>query len=133
MKWGKWIVGAAVSGLWLGGAQAAPLPVAKALLGEGASGIERVQFFFDDDPPPPPRGYYGRPDPDYYDPPPRRGYYPPPRGYRPMPPDAYRPRPPAYGYYGGKQEMKEYVKDRRQVQKEIQKDRVRTWNKMNGF
>src|ERR1051325_5115731 len=46
MKVGKWVLGAVAAGLWLGAAQAGPLPVVKA---PGMSGIAPVQFFFDDD------------------------------------------------------------------------------------
>jgi hypothetical protein len=107
----------------------------------GLGGAEPVQFYYGD--PPAPRRAYGPPPVDRYDAPaPRqRGYYPsePPRRYAPQP-RGYAPQPrygygdePAYFGESRKEKMKEYVKDQRQFQKEQQKDRVRAWNRQNGF
>jgi hypothetical protein len=134
MKLGKWVLGAVAAGLWLGSAQAAPLPVAKAPVA-GTSGIEKVQFFFDDDPPPPPRGYYAPPPAyGYYDPPPRR-YYDGPRReyYAPRPAYGYRAPPPAYGYRGRPDGMRDIARQQRPDPRFYSKDQVRAWNRMNGF
>lgn len=131
------VLAIAMAGLWLGGAQAAPFPGGSSFgekgFGESNPAFERIQFldFFDDDPPPPPPGYYyDPPPPGYWRPPHPHPYYPPPLppGYRPQ---GYRPLPPPA--YVGKEAMKDYVKARRQGQKEILKDQVRGWNRANGF
>ncbi|WP_112664278.1 hypothetical protein [Microvirga flavescens] len=128
MKLGMWIAGTVAAGLTFAslGAQAAPVSAA------GSAGwgpvVQDVQFlFFDDEPPPPPPVYYGPPPRAYYPPPPPPAYYGPPPRY------GYRRAPPPPGYYYDKEAAKDYVKDYRRNQKEIQKERVRTWNKTHGF
>lgn len=121
MDFRKWVLGAVAAGLALGaaGAQAAPVPVTHA---EAPASVQTVQFFYYDDPPPP----------VYYDPPPRRYYGPPPGYYRPPPPPRTYYGPPRYGYWD-KEAAKDYVKDYRRTQKEIYKERVRAWNRANGY
>ncbi|NIX77136.1 hypothetical protein [Microvirga terricola] len=130
MTFGKWVLGAVAGGLALGAvsAQAAPLPFVAV---DAPASVQNVQFYFyAEDPPPPPVVYY--------DPPPPRYYAPPPRYYRPAPPPPPTPfygreyGPPRYGYYN-KEAAKNYVKDYRRAEKEIYKERVRAWNKANGF
>lgn len=125
MTFGKWVLGAVAGGLALGavGAQAAPLPVVAV---DAPASVQNVQFYFYADDPPPVV---------YYDPPPPRYYAPPPRYYRPAPPPVYgggHYGPPRYGYYD-KEAAKDYVKDYRRTQKEIHKERVRAWNRANGY
>jgi hypothetical protein len=127
MTFGRWVLGAVTGGIAFGavGAQAAPMPVMTA---EAASSVQAVQFYYYDDPPP-----------VYYDPPPRRSYYdPPPPPYYGPPPRrwGHRPAPPPPGPYGGfwnREAAKDYVKDYRRAQKDIHKERVRAWNRANGY
>ncbi|MBF9232327.1 hypothetical protein [Microvirga alba] len=125
MTFGRWVLGAVVGGLALGAvsAQAAPLPLVAV---DAPASAQTVQFFYYDDPPPvvyyepapPPRAYYGRPR-----------YYP-----VPPPPAApgYGHRAPGYGFYD-KEAAKEYMKDYRKAEKDIHKERVRAWNRANGY
>jgi hypothetical protein len=126
----KWVLGVVAGGLALGavGARAAPMPVAKA---EVSAPVQTVQFF-DDDPP----VVYDAPRRYYYDDPPPRRYYGPPRErwerWERRPPRAeYRPGP--YGGFWDKEAAKDAVKDYRRTQKEIHKERVRAWNRANGY
>ena len=120
MSLSKWVLAA---GLILGaaGAQAAPLPYVAV---DAPPSAQKVQFYFGWDDPPPPRTYY-------YDPPPPRYYRPPPpRYYGPPPRRAYNPPAPpeAYGFYD-----KETTKAYRRAQKDVYKERVRAWNRANGY
>jgi hypothetical protein len=108
----RWVLGVVAGGLALGavGARAAPMPVAKV---EVSAPVQTVQFFDDD---PPPRRYYG----------------PPRERWERRPPRAeYRPGP--YGGFWDKEAAKDAVKDYRRTQKEIHKERVRAWNRANGY
>ena len=133
MSFGRWVLGAVVGGLGLGavGAQAAPLPVTAA---DRPAAVRQVQFFyFDDDVPPPPRYYRyddRPPAPRWYhdDDRPPRPHGPPPHDFRPPPPTAYYPPPPY-----GKEAAKDYVKNYRQMQKQIVKEQARAWNEQHGF
>jgi hypothetical protein len=140
----RWVLGAVAAGLALGvaGAKAAPMPVATL---DAPASVQEVQFFYHDnspppppvyyEPPPPPRYYYDRPR--YYDERPR--YERPPRAY-------YAPRSPGYavptlsprGRQGSaviydKEAAKDYMRNYRQTQKEIYKERSRAWNRANGY
>jgi hypothetical protein len=120
MNIGRWVLGAVAGGLALGavGAQAAPMPVTTA---EIPASAQTVQFYYSEQPP----AYYG---------PPRRHYGPPRERWerRPPPAAAYYPPRHGYGFYD-REAAKDYVKDYRRAQKEIHKDRVRAWNRANGY
>jgi hypothetical protein len=129
MTFGRWVLGAVAGGLVLGavGAQAAPMPV---MTSEAPASVQTVQFYYDNPPPvvyydPPPRRYYG---------PPRERYYGPPREHweHRAPRSAYN-RPGPYGGFWDKEDGKDYVKDYRRAQKDIYKERVRAWNRANGY
>jgi hypothetical protein len=145
MVCGRWVLGAAVAGLALGiaGAGAAPMPLAAP---DAPASVQNVQFFYYDNPPPPP--------PVYYDPPPAtRYYYDRPRYFddrprydRPSPRTYYAPRSPGYavptlsgrGRQGSaviydKDVAKDYMRNYRQTQKEIYKEKARAWNRANGY
>jgi hypothetical protein len=127
MVWTKVAAGLVLAGAISGAGcvQATPLSPIPRFDGPVAS-AERVQYYYEDDeydfvaPPPPPRYrvYRERPAYGYYDSPPRRGYYNP---------------PPRRIYRDYAEDRKEAVKDYRRAQKEVFKERVRTWNRTHGF
>jgi len=112
MKLKQWVIGTMAAGLWLGAAQAAPMPVTPA--SAFGPGVETVQY------------YYGRPR--YYAPPPRRyapapyygrRVYAPPRAYYPAPRPVYRYARPAPRYYA--------------PPRAYSKEQVRDWNRRHGL
>ncbi|MET0746264.1 MAG: hypothetical protein ABWY78_23040 [Microvirga sp.] len=113
MKWKQWVIGTMAAGLWLGAAQAAPMPVTPAPA--FGSNVETVQYYYG--PPrryaPPPRRYVA-PEPYY-----RRRAYAPPRAYYPAPRPAYRYARPAPRYYA--------------PPRAYSKDQVRDWNRRHGL
>jgi hypothetical protein len=121
MKLSRFVFGAVAAGLWLGAAQAAPLPVPKAPVAatQGITqGIENVQYYYGG----PPRRAYGPPRYRSYGPPPGRYYgrYDGPR--RP----SYGARP-GYGYGYGRPQR------RAAPPQFYTKDQVRAWNRRNGL
>ena len=138
---GRWVLGAAVAGLALGVAGAKAVPLAAL---DAPASVQNVQFFYYDDPPPPPPVYYYEPRPRYsYDRP--RYYDDRPRYDRP-PRTYYAPRSPGYavptlsgrGRQGStviydKDAAKDYMRNYRQTQKEIYKEKSRAWNRANGY
>jgi hypothetical protein len=112
MKLKQWVIGTMAAGLWLGAAQAAPMPVTPA--SAFGPGVETVQY------------YYGQPR--YYAPPPRRyapapyygrRVYAPPRAYYPAPRPVYRYARPAPRYYA--------------PPRAYSKEQVRDWNRRHGL
>lgn len=113
MKLKQWVIGTAAACLWLGAAQAAPIPVTTA----PAVGpvLETVQYYYGT-----PRRYaapprYRRAEP-YYG---RRVYAPPRAYYRAQPRPAYRYARPAPRYYA--------------PPRAYSKDQVRDWNRRHGL
>ncbi len=139
MNFGQWVLGAVAAGLALGAvhAQAAPMPRTAV---EAAVSAQPVQFYFlyDDppppayyEPPPPPRYYYGPPPRRYDGPPPYRSYGPP-RGYRPVPPPhAGSPRHD----FRNRPEARDDRHPRKDRQRDVsqERERKRSWNKVNGY
>jgi len=116
MMFGKWALGAVAAGFWLGAAQAAPFPVAKAPA-DAMQWAETVQFYYDGQPR---RRYYAPPRRSYYVPPRQRYYAGPRRPY-------YAPRS-TYGYGYNPPRRRAYAPPRFYT-----KDQVRAWNQRNGF
>lgn len=119
MNFRQWILGVAAAGLAFGAAGAQAAPMFRTGV-DAPAAVQNVQFYYEE--------YYYEPPPAYYGPP--RRYYrpaPPPPAYYPPPP-AYHPSP-AYGGFYDKETTKAY----RKAQKEIHKERVRAWNRANGY
>jgi hypothetical protein len=112
------------AGLAAGSASAAPWPPLPA---QPSDGVHAIQYWDYQDPRYAPRPRYRQPPayvPPAYVPP---AYVPP---YRDRPAYAYeRPR----GYFYDREDAKEYYRDYRRAQKDMQKDRIRAWNRANGF
>ncbi len=133
MTFGRWALGAVAGGLALGavGAQAAPMPL---VTSEAPSSVQTVQFYYYGDPPP----VFYDPPPVFYSPPPRR-YYGPPRERHwergPPPRVQYAPPRAEYAQPRGRHGFRdrEAPNDYRRAQREMHKDRVRTWNRANGY
>jgi len=137
MTCARWFLGAVAAGLALGtaGAGAAPMPYVAL---DAPAPVQPVQFYYYGSPPPPP--------PVYYEPPRRRYYDDRPRYYRPAPRAYYGPQPQGYRVPtlspGGRQgytviydrdAAKDAMRDYRQTQKELYKERQRAWNRAHGY
>ena len=115
----KTLAAAAALTLVVTAAEAAPIRAGASLETVRSQSAQTVHFFYyeeDDDYAPPP--VYRRPHRVY--PAPAYGHYPP------------RPVEPHYGFYD-REDAKDYVKGYRRAQKEMFKDRVRAWNRTQGF
>jgi hypothetical protein len=139
MNLGKWALGMLAASLYLGSAQAAPIPLSSAP-GGTAWDIESVQFDYG-----PPRDPYDSPRRERYDEP-RRDRYDDPRG------DRYGGRPYRREYEGYEQRRSDYgprpgyrdAPPPREALRPIPrrpagpptfytKEQVREWNRRNGL